>query len=363
MDISKHISSLLYEHECVIVPGLGGFVSNYAPAKIHPVQHLFQPPSKTILFNPGLKNNDGLLINAIAGQENISYPDALAVVEEFSKKTFATIKSGGRVELSNIGVLYTGIEGNILFRQDEKNNYLKDAYGLSSFVSPMIGRKYRRPAQKPVTKFINRRETAKPGKTRRIGTWALVLLPLFIVLGWISLNTRMWNDFINGENNLAEATKSEQSIEATLNNLTIDGNNKTVVQPKSFDEKHITFKPETASFVPEMSIEEPIVKTKDDAINTSTAPERVPDPVVPPVQAASQKMYHLIGGSFEIIANAEILISSCKEQGYKDSKVIGQAANGFYRVSISAYARKSEAITELQKVRATLNPNAWLLKQ
>ncbi len=363
MDINKHISSLLFKHECVIVPGLGGFVSNYSPAKIHPVQHLFQPPSKTILFNPELKNNDGLLTNAIAGQDSISYPEALAIVDKFSKNTLAALKSGSKVELDNIGVLYTGIEGNILFRQDEKINYLKDTYGLSNFVSPMIGRNYRGPAQKSATKFINRREATKPNKTKRVGKWALVLIPLFIVLGWISMNTRIWDGFMNSEIGLAEVTKYEQKIEAISIDKAIADNSNTVTQPKSSEEKSKTIKPETASFIPGLSMEEPIVKTKDGATKTDTETEVTPDPIPPPVQATPQKMYHLIGGSFENIANAETLISSCKEQGYGDSRVIGQAANGFYRVSISAYARKSEAITELQKVRASLNPRAWLLRQ
>ncbi len=87
MDISLHISSLLFEHECVVVPGLGGFVSNYSPARIHPVQHLFQPPSKTILFNPELKNNDGLLAKFIAENEKTSFYDALAIINEISINT------------------------------------------------------------------------------------------------------------------------------------------------------------------------------------------------------------------------------------------------------------------------------------
>ena len=51
MNVEKHIGELLYDHNCVIVPDLGGFVANYAPAKIHPTQHTFTPPTKNIVFN------------------------------------------------------------------------------------------------------------------------------------------------------------------------------------------------------------------------------------------------------------------------------------------------------------------------
>jgi cell division protein FtsN len=364
MDISKHISSLLFHHDCVIVPGLGGFVGNYHPAKIHPVQHLFQPPFKTILFNPELKNNDGLLANAIAEKENISYSGALAILDDFSKRTLATIQSGSKVELENIGELFLGIEGNILFLQDEKYNYLRNAYGLSSFISPAISRSYRGMAQKPATKFVNRREASTQKKPTRIAMLALLLIPLFIVLGLLSVNTGVWDGLMNTETGIATATKPESKTRAISNDKAFTDAGNTALQPESAREEPKTIKPENASFVPEMNIEEPLELPKDNTTdtdtNTGTTPDQVPPP---PAQTPQQKMYHLIGGSFENIENAEILILSYKEKGYENSKVVGQAANGFYRVSISAYIKKSEAITELTKVRTSLNPQAWLLRQ
>ncbi|MBA3284223.1 MAG: SPOR domain-containing protein, partial [Nitrosopumilus sp.] len=59
MKIDQHISQLLYHHDCVIVPGFGGFVTNSQPARIHPVQHQFYPPSKSLGFNIHLRRNDG----------------------------------------------------------------------------------------------------------------------------------------------------------------------------------------------------------------------------------------------------------------------------------------------------------------
>jgi len=362
MDISRHISSLLFEHECVIVPGLGGFVSNYAPAKIHPVQHMFQAPSKTILFNPELKNNDGLLANAVAEIENLTYPVALAIIANFSKNTLEAIRSGNKINLEEIGVLSQGIEGNILFKQDEKSNYNKDAFGLSAFVSPMIDRNYRKPAPKPATKFVNRREDeARPKKSRRVASWALVIIPLFIFAGWISMKTQLWNGFSDAYTNQLALVPEHKAEAANSDNLQIDEN---VAFTKKEDAKPTIIKPETASFLPELSEPKIILETTDSNIHKDANAEITPEPVpVVAEKVVAEKMYYLIGGSFENVANAESLISSCKEQGYENSKVIGQAANGYYRVSIAAYIRKSEAISELKKVRASLNPGAWLLRQ
>ena len=72
MDVRVTISRLLEEHDCVILPGYGGFIGNYAPARIDPVSHSFVPPSKKILFNINLKQNDGLLCNRLVTDEGVS---------------------------------------------------------------------------------------------------------------------------------------------------------------------------------------------------------------------------------------------------------------------------------------------------
>ena len=50
MKMETYISELLYRHDCVILPGLGGFITNYRSAQIHPVSHTLRPPSKSISF-------------------------------------------------------------------------------------------------------------------------------------------------------------------------------------------------------------------------------------------------------------------------------------------------------------------------
>lgn len=78
MKIAHYIADLLFEHECVVIPGLGGFITKDHPASIHPLKHQFKPPSREIVFNPHLRTNDGLLLSLIAQSENLSYQDAKA---------------------------------------------------------------------------------------------------------------------------------------------------------------------------------------------------------------------------------------------------------------------------------------------
>ncbi len=73
VNIEKHIALLLRNYDCVIIPGLGGFVANYSPSQFNRAKGLLSPPSKAIIFNRNLINNDGLLMNHLSVNENLSY--------------------------------------------------------------------------------------------------------------------------------------------------------------------------------------------------------------------------------------------------------------------------------------------------
>ena len=59
MSIFKHIVDLLYNNDCVILPGFGAFVLKNKSAFRKGDE--FFPPSKYVSFNSMLKENDGLL--------------------------------------------------------------------------------------------------------------------------------------------------------------------------------------------------------------------------------------------------------------------------------------------------------------
>ena len=83
VDITAFIRELLFGHDCVIVPGFGGFIGNYTPAKIDKNTGTFYPPVKQISFNRNLNHNDGLLIGRISVSSGINYGDTRSLVEDF----------------------------------------------------------------------------------------------------------------------------------------------------------------------------------------------------------------------------------------------------------------------------------------
>ena len=69
--ISKHINELLFDHDCVIVPSLGGFLASNESSHVVLPNHIIFPPYRRIAFNVYLKQNDGLLANHLVKKENI----------------------------------------------------------------------------------------------------------------------------------------------------------------------------------------------------------------------------------------------------------------------------------------------------
>ena len=72
----EHIEELLYLHDCVIVPGFGGFICDYTSANINEKTGTIVPPSKKVVFNQHLKQNAGLLIDWIARKDQLDYEKA-----------------------------------------------------------------------------------------------------------------------------------------------------------------------------------------------------------------------------------------------------------------------------------------------
>ena len=83
LELVRHIEYLLTEHDCVLVPGLGGFVLQYVPARFSEDRKSIQPPGKQITFNSSLSYNDGLLAQSLMRTLDIDYGKAVAMIEHW----------------------------------------------------------------------------------------------------------------------------------------------------------------------------------------------------------------------------------------------------------------------------------------
>jgi hypothetical protein len=137
LTVEQLIADLLLQHNCVIVPGFGGFVAQRMPAQIDKEKGQVHPPKKSILFNRQLIANDGLLIATYAQRLGVSFEHAQSTVNALIRSWDEQLRSEVRISIDRVGILYLDAERNICFEQDRFSNLLLQSFGLTSvrFVS------------------------------------------------------------------------------------------------------------------------------------------------------------------------------------------------------------------------------------
>ncbi len=71
MILTQYIKELLYQHECVTLPGFGSFLVQNHPIGVNRFTGEFLPPSRSISFNRLIQDNDGLLASHVAKREDL----------------------------------------------------------------------------------------------------------------------------------------------------------------------------------------------------------------------------------------------------------------------------------------------------
>lgn len=133
IQIGRHIEILLLSNDCVIVPGLGGFVTHKINARYDEDDCIFLPPIRTLGFNPQLQINDSLLVISYVEAFDISYPEALRMIEAEVEELKQRLATEGNYEMNGIGNLYLNKEGVVVFEPCEAGVLTPDLYALSSF--------------------------------------------------------------------------------------------------------------------------------------------------------------------------------------------------------------------------------------
>jgi cell division septation protein DedD len=131
--IIPHLEHLLKTCDCVILPQLGGFVLQSASALYVAEEGLFRPMHKDVVFNAGLKYNDGLLAEKYMDAYGVSFQRAYRMLEEDVEEIKSLLFRELRVSLGNVGTLRRGTEGQIIFQSGDAEIFSIESYGLSAF--------------------------------------------------------------------------------------------------------------------------------------------------------------------------------------------------------------------------------------
>jgi nucleoid DNA-binding protein len=321
VDVTVFIRELLFGHDCVIVPGFGGFVGNYAPARVDKETGTFYPPVKQISFNRNLNHNDGLLVGRISFVSKINYGDARSIVEEFVAGLRKKLEKGERVIFDNIGSFINNHEGNIQFEPDKNINYHLDSYGLEPFQCfPLEGYDVR----KRIARHIDR-DPVKQASVRKILWRAAVIIPLLALIVAVPLKTDLFRSKV-------ESTTMNPLVTAEL-----EYNKKAVDEGNSAGS----------------------AKTEENTIPV-TVPEAttVKEEVIPVTTESAS--YFVITGSFKSRENAVSQADMLKHEGF--SPEIVDATNGFYRVCAIACNDIHTAITKKDSIEEKF-PGTWVSRK
>lgn len=304
--ISKEVCELLRAHDCVILPGFGGFVSGYAPASVHPVTHVFQPPHKHVLFNRNLKTDDGLLLNRLLPSLLLSYQEGRDWLTEYSEALHQRILAGERVSLGDLGMFQSDVERNILFRQQMQHNLLPDAFGLSSIQLQPIQRVVQ--SERVVDAAL-----LPPAPVKRMawGRWTS--------LAAASLLAAMW--FFSPGN--ANEKLSALGI---------------VPRPATYTEALRAG------------------RVSQDA----RVREALPMPETPSNFSAEEAKIFVVAGCYSTTTNAQGMVSHLVDQGF-NAYILDRTPAGLYRVVYGNYPDIRSASDELADIRRGMNEEAWLL--
>ncbi|MCX6245158.1 MAG: SPOR domain-containing protein [Bacteroidetes bacterium] len=336
--IEKYIPELLSQYDCVIIPGFGGFIGNYSPAVINPVHHTFYPPYKSLLFNIHLKQNDGLLAARIAHGEKILYEEALERISMMVVDWYDLLEKGEDLLIDKVGRIVRETDGILQFEQDHSVNYLPEAFGLSSFVSPAI----RRPGmQDKIEKKINRYINAPDGRQRKLSRslkWAAIMaLPVGIAV-YLSVT------------NMDQIRDLSESYSTFLFPKSAPVTKKAESAKKTYVIRH------TAKAVkPVAKITNPVPQTKTEPSPVATTMKETPEP-------AANKPFAIIVGAFRFKENAVNLVEKLKQEGY-EAGIFDVTKTGLFRVTVGTFESKEEALGQLTAVRNQNYSAAWLLSK
>jgi len=381
MNIANFISELLFNYECVVLPGLGGFITNPQSATINRITHQFNPPYNQIFFNKHLTANDGLLVRHIAYKKNVSYETARNLVDVFVKSTQLRLESGEKVHLENIGTLEYDSNQNIRFEQSTSINYNPESFGLTSLISPSIRRKTDEEKLRGLilsgtarNKSVDRK-TGSTSPKRKKGfvrsSFIIAMLAFFVFsLSWALVEREQVSEYWQEQasllpfNNSNEKYQPRNSMQKFNSDRLVELENLDKIESK---EIRLDAEKEVA--------EDSFNKEKDDALTstttnsaedislTETEPESVKseDVVAPKVKSAS-KLYYVVAGSFSNEVNASKLVAMLRKKGY-NAMIADTTKKGMFRVAYLGVEDLDSAKQQLYAIRQEDNPEAWIFRK
>ncbi|MBK5286365.1 MAG: SPOR domain-containing protein [Bacteroidia bacterium] len=347
MNIDAYINKLLFDHDCVIVPGLGGFVASPRPAMHNRIHHSFIPPARVIAFNVFLRQNDGLLASCISADEKIPFNDAMNFMVKYVERCFMEMETGRRFVIADVGQLYYDAEKNIQFDPDDSALHFLDSFGLPTIRLIPVNDKERGEniLLSPLRQSVSPKEKRK-AKRKLSGRQLMNAVLITGITLWASFNLYIItpHNFNFGNLNPFEKTASSTYTPRKENVSAL----KIILPPAPAIQPSIneTINPVTA----EKTIPEGVIEKKVEENTTEVTPK---GSVVEEIGN-----YFVVAGVFKIPSNAEHFLSKLKTVGYANSGSI-ERGDKPTMIFVTRHQQKENAVESMHQLKEQ-GIDAWI---
>lgn len=333
MEVIQAIRKLLFLEDCIIIPGLGGFVSQYRPAVIDKASGTFIPPAKEIVFNHALLQNDGTLVNYLSRADATTTATARRKVDDFVLDARNKLNHGAPVFIEGVGHFFQDRNREIRFQADPGTNLFLDSFGLAPFhirelkkavPSGLTTRLVPATDETPATvEFVvgHHRKPIHHRNLRRIA----IAMPLLIAFSLLPYNSRVTN-----------LTSSRASMIPEPSLYRLDYPAGKLADTAKLIEYPIT---DSVKRIEEKREEEKKIEVKKEEIAVGK--------------------YAVVAGCFKLKDNAERLHRQLTGKGYP--AFINTMKNGMFKVGMKSFTTRQEAVDGLAALkRAEPGMELWV---
>ena len=313
-NLAQHIESLIIKHECVIVPGLGGFLT-YRDRAIVRNNRLYAPTER-IRFNSLLTYQDGLLAEAYMRDRNIGYTEALDAINTEVEQIKKSLNGGSTVLFGRIGALSISAENNIMLLNSNPK-FLPENIGL-----PVVHLKQLASAKPANTITISIPQTST-NVLRYVASIAIIFLVTLFIPNPTGYDTQRASLSFDSIRNIKNLEYSDECLEN--NDLESDANRESTAK---------------TPIATETAFKTPINNAQPSHLNSK---------------------YHLIIASLTSQEDAEEYIANHTQFDRSQLQII--ESKGKYRISAAGFDKYKDALQYMDSIRneVPIAKKAWIM--
>lgn len=379
IELAKHIEVLLLENDCVIVPGLGGFIAHHHSSAFNKETGEFLPPMRSIGFNPQLIMNDGLLVQSYMQAYNTDFPDATRKIEKIVEQLKDDLYKRGQVSLNRLGTLYYNMNGSYEFEPTSSRFFTPSLYGLENVVLPRLEtRRVQETAEAPRRPRVIPMHTEPPRRKRAGMRWiGNAVAVAAAILMFFLMSTPVENTYVDnmeyaslGSTTLFDIIRNESAASYVAGSKAVQPQSQTIKNNVN------TLKPvrvKTEKIAANAYPAQPgnvQAKAGTPAASQTAAPKKAADnkaaetknvkkngsPAAKTVQA--QKAF-IIVSSLATRKDAEDEVKKLAGKGFKGAQIL--ESNGRFRIALEQFTQKSDAYERIKILKQNEDfKSAWV---